>query len=360
MQQFFAWITGPIWHMLFYRARTARQATLLWTLAVAVEKQVVLVPFLEALADEAGGRWRWKLRGLASLLHAGTSIPNALEAVSGILPADTVLLIRVGAETGRLGPALREAATQFTLRSEAVRYPIGAGFAYLAIVFMAMLFVLTFLMIWIVPKFRSIFDGFDVELPELTQSMIRVSNFGVSYSLLLFPLAIVLFVVVGTLGFEVLGWGSGMTGGTRWLARLSTRLKTPLVLRCLSLAVDGDRPLAIAFSTIMKRHPDRWLRSRLARVEEEVLAGQDCWCSLASARLLRRGESSLLAAAQRVGNLGWALRDMAEAIERRSEYRSRIIADLLRPVALLGTGAVVGFFVIGMFLPLVKLITMLS
>ena len=62
MQKFIEWITGPIWQLLLFRARSARQATLLWTLAVAVEKHVALVPFLEALADEAGGRWRWKLR----------------------------------------------------------------------------------------------------------------------------------------------------------------------------------------------------------------------------------------------------------------------------------------------------------
>ncbi|HTI51034.1 MAG TPA: type II secretion system F family protein, partial [Planctomycetaceae bacterium] len=107
MLKFLLWIAGPLGPMFFFRAQAARQATLLWTLAVAVEKQVPLAPFLEALGDEAPGRWRWMLRGLAGLLHSGSSIPDALDAMPGLLPVETVAMIRVGAETGRLGPALR-------------------------------------------------------------------------------------------------------------------------------------------------------------------------------------------------------------------------------------------------------------
>lgn len=360
MQQLFAWITGPIWHLLFYRARTARQATLLWMLVGAVEKQVPLVPFLEAMADEAGGRWRWKLRGVAGLLHAGTSIPAALEAVSGILPTDTLLLIRVGAESGRLAPALREAATQFSRRSESIGGRGGAGLAYLAAVFLTMLLVLGFVMFWIVPKFRAIFEGFDVELPELTKTVIRVADFGSSYFLVLFPLSLLAFAVVGTVGYELFGAGGSTAGSTGWLARFSTRMKVPIVLRCLSLAVDGGRPLSVALSALLAQHPDKTLRARLAQVEDDIRAGGDCWNSLWGVGLLRRNETGLLNAAARVGNLGWALRDLAESIERRAEYRTRIILDLLRPLAMLVTGAIVGFFVIGLFLPLVKLIDALS
>src|SRR5262245_61629109 len=119
MRLLFELIAMPLWLVFSFRARAARQATLLWSLAAAVEKQVSLAPFLEALADEAGGRWRFKLRKVADLLHAGTSIPEALESTPGILPIDTLVLIRAGAEAGRLGTALRDAAGRMARRSEA-------------------------------------------------------------------------------------------------------------------------------------------------------------------------------------------------------------------------------------------------
>src|SRR5438309_1506129 len=110
METFFRWLIAPFWSVLFGRAEATRQATLLRTLAIAVEKQYPVVNFLEALADEAQGRWGWKVRGLADLIAAGVAIPDALEASRGVLPEDTMALIRVGAQTGNMSGALREAA----------------------------------------------------------------------------------------------------------------------------------------------------------------------------------------------------------------------------------------------------------
>jgi type II secretory pathway component PulF len=128
-------------------------------------------------------------------------------------------------------------------------------------------------------------------------------------------------------------------------------------LRSLGLAVDGGRPLQTALAVLAARHPDRTFRRRIAQVEESVALGVGCWQSLRSVGLLRSGEMALLEAAQRVGNLGWALRGVADSMERRSEQRTRIVVELLRPVGLLTAGTVVAFFVIGMFLPLVKILS---
>ena len=51
------WLSGLLWPIFFARKLRwqARDATLLWTLAACVEKQLPLVPFLESLADENGG-----------------------------------------------------------------------------------------------------------------------------------------------------------------------------------------------------------------------------------------------------------------------------------------------------------------
>jgi general secretion pathway protein F len=360
MQAFFAWITGPIWHLLLFRAQAARQSTLLWTLAVAVEKHVALVPFLEALADEAGGRWRWKMRALAELLNAGVSIPDALDATPGILPDDTRLLIRVGAESGRMGPALRDAATQFARRSEALRPPGGASLLYLCGLAFVMLTVLSFVMYWIIPKLKAIFNGFDMALPALTMAIVQAVDVGVNYFYIFGPLSLGGLMLAVAVSFELMGWGVGWGSPSRRLTRWFPRLQAPLALRSLGIAVDGGRPLLTALKTLAELHPDPALRRRMERVEAEIAQGHECWESLVSVGLLKRGETTLLNAAERVGNLGWALRGMADSIEHRSEHRTRIILELFRPIGILIAGVVVAVFVVGMFLPLIEIINKLS
>jgi general secretion pathway protein F len=362
MGTFIGWLFGPLWVALFDRSQATRQATLLWTLAVAVEKQFPLVPFLEALADEAGGRWRWKVRGLADLISAGVSIPDALEAIPGILPKDAVALVRVGARTGNMAGALREAATLARRRSENTGMRFQGTLLYLCLLFMVLGTITTFVMIWIIPKYKAIFEGFDAKLPALTETVIHVSDLAGQYWFLviLFPLALLGMWVLMAICLEALGWGPAWNRPLQLANDLWPRLKSPHILRCLSVAVDAGRPLAEALTTVATRHPDKEFRLRVKDLAAAVGRGDDCWKALRAARMLRQGEAALLESAQRVGNLVWALRGMADGIERRSEYRFQFFMEFLHPALIIAVGSIVGTFCIAMFLPLLTLIGQLS
>lgn len=363
MEKFLRWLLAPFWAVLLGRAQATRQGTLLWTLAVALEKQFPLVVFLEALADEAGGTWRWKVRGLAELIAAGTPIPDALEAMPGVLPRDTVAMIRIGAQTGNMVGALREAARLARRRGEEPDVHIQGTLMYLGTVVLALCLVGTFIMIWIIPKYKAIFAGFDVRLPELTEGVIHFcDNFG-AYWHLGFPLCLLAFLCFWSfmsLGLELMGLGP-VWGRPHWLSsHLWPRLKTPHLLRCLSVAVEGERPLPEALQLLAERHPDSAFRRRVAEISNDVASGENPWLVLRAAQLLRRGEPALLDAAERVGNLVWALRGMADSIERRAEYRYQIMVEFVDPVLILCMGSVIGMFCVSMFLPLIELLNKLS
>jgi len=363
MEHFFRWLLAPLWAVVFGRSVATRQATLLWTLVVAVEKQFPLVPFLETLADEAGGSWRWKVRGLAELIEAGTSIPDALEAMPGVLPDDTVAMIRIGAQTGNIAGALREAARLARRSGEEPSVHILWTLVYLAGVVLALASISTFIVIFIIPKFKAIFNGFDVRLPALTEAVIHLCDNFAAYWFFAFPLVVVsilCFWSIMSVGLELMGLGP-IWGRPRWLSsQLWPRLKSPVLLRCLSVAIEGGRPIPEALQLLADRQPDIDFRIRLLEIATEVSRGDNCWIVLHAARMLKRGEPALLEAAERVGNLVWALRGMADSIERRAEYRYQIVLELIDPFLVLCLGGMVGLFCISMFLPLVELLNKLS
>ena len=85
---------------------------------------------------------------------------------------------------------------------------------------------------------------------------------------------------------------------------------------------------------------------------DDIALGGD-WCeSLRRHGLIRQPELAVLQAAQRVGNLPWALTEMADSVRRRLAYRVQAAAQLLFPPMVILMGLVVMFIVVALFVPL--------
>jgi type II secretory pathway component PulF len=81
------------------------------------------------------------------------------------------------------------------------------------------------------------------------------------------------------------------------------------------------------------------------------------WCqSLEQTGLIGQADAAVLAAAQRTGNLDWALEEMADSALRREVYRLQVLLQILFPMVLLAIGMFEFMFVVGLFLPLISLI----
>jgi len=96
-------------------------------------------------------------------------------------------------------------------------------------------------------------------------------------------------------------------------------------------------------------------------VVNDIKVGLDWSTSLARHGLLRQAEVAVFQSAGRAGNLGWALREMADSNRRRLNYRVYTLGvQVLFPLAVLTLGLVVMIYVVSYFLPLVHLITSLA
>ena len=73
-------------------------------------------------------------------------------------------------------------------------------------------------------------------------------------------------------------------------------------------------------------------------------------------RIIRRTEHAILQAAQRAGNLPWAMQEMADSARRRFFYKLQALVQTAFPFALIGLGLVVMYIVVALFWPLVTLI----
>lgn len=330
------------------RNRFAAQGGLLWVLAIATEKSQPLIPVIESFAEEAQGVWRLRLKRLLQYMNQGLSLPDALQEVPGILPKETIVEIRVGWITGLPAEALTRAALNYGRSQQGIGVAAKRFLTYVEALAIIFFLIVSFLMYYIIPKFRKIFDDFGMELPVSTELLIRTADY-------CYPT--VIFVGIGLIVAKlIIRFSTDGREEKFWATLFWPRFGIPDLLANLRLAVMARESLVSVISVLSTHHPQKTIRLKLAQVKSWIENGGTCWQAMQHQKLLKPNETALLESAERLGNLDWTLNEASEMVERRSEYVAQRRMELLQPAVIVLIGLVVGFYAIGMFMPLISLI----
>jgi type IV pilus assembly protein PilC len=324
--------------------------SLLRLIAVAAEESLPLTPLVEAWASDERGAQRKRLQSLAELLKNGTPLPDAVEAVPGILSDEDVLAIRFGAQSGALSATIRDALADPAPVESPSR--LRKTLVYCSNVLFVGAFIVAFIHIRIVPVFEKILVDYKQQPPVIFQWSRAVGTAFVHYW----------YVVALALAALLLFTYSARPG--RLLRRTFLgRFLYPVrefraadVLEKLSVATAAGRPIAGALSTLARYHFDPAIRNKLLYVRNEVEQGAEVWQSMAKAGLITPPEVCVLETAERVGNQPWALTQLAAGKERRTMRRLDRLSELILPLLIVAMGVFVLFQALAIFVPLVQLI----
>ena len=336
----------------YMRRRRSQQYGVLWLMAICAERSIPVGPALMAFAREASGRLARRVRWFAALLEQGVPLADACREAHRIFPPEALPLVALGSQTGTLPAALRRAASQRRYHEEVLQNLTGK-LAYLIFAPGIGPLILVFLMLKIIPSYDKIFRDFGMTLPPLTQWLIdtsrAVSSFGFLFALGELAIVLLFFYVLARC-IGLLHWDMP---GTEWMTR---RLHAATVLDGLSVAVEHGVPMLAALGCLGADFPRPDIRWRLSRALRQIEMGGD-WCeALRAVGLLNAGDMALLQAAQRVGNLPWALGELADSIRRRFAYRYHAILQTTFPLFVVLCGAAVLVIVTAFFIPMISLI----
>jgi type IV pilus assembly protein PilC len=213
-------------------------------------------------------------------------------------------------------------------------------------------------MIKIVPEFVKIFYEFGLELPTSTQLLVAFSEFVVN--VLAVPIALLTFfllLVATVIAICFLCDEPPM----QWFAdRFFRGRRIADLLRIIALATENREPLPDVLNRVATVYPSNIIRKQVARAASDVGAGLDWREALRRARIISFGEQRLLTTAETVGNLPWALREIASQREKRIVYWFANRLQVFYPLIILALGLFVGFYALSLFIPIVKLINGLS
>ena len=305
-----------------------------------------------------GYYWIWhrrhsydqKIASVARQLEHGVSLPDALKHTPGVASRETILAVAVGQSTGRLALCLRNSARA---RLATVWPETLPRLVYPLFLLLFISAIMGWWMTWVAPRMMRIFQDFDMELPELTWQLIDLWE-----------------PFVHGLGWGVLGLAALLglwlaSSAVRWyfpgLGRLYRMRVQSQLLKMLALLLDTDKPVPESLAVLASSgYFARVVRKRLNAVRYRVEQGEPLADSLRRKGLLPSAMVPLVQAAERARNLPWALAELGENRANRRVRNLRRISLLLFPVIVVVIGLMVGFIVLGMFFPVVEIITRLS
>ena len=151
---------------------------LLTQLSTYLKSGIPLVEALNILIKQTRKKpYKIILRAVTYDLTVGESFSSALEKRGAAFPKLLINMVKAAELTGELPESLDDMVVYYT-EAEAVRKEMISALTYPTMVFLFTLGVLTFVMVYVVPKFVEIYNSMEaVEIPKFTVAIINASNY---------------------------------------------------------------------------------------------------------------------------------------------------------------------------------------
>ena len=320
---------------------------------------------LRTLSEEVPSkRLRKIFDRLSTKLDQGESLEDVLNSESGNLPEWLAAVFAAGIRSGRL-PECIQHFIEFSRLRAGIRIQLLISMVYPVILLVTGVTVSAFLCQLVIPDFRSIFEGFAVDLPGITIMVLELSSL-VETAILYWPLTL-LFVWASILAVWFLSKSVFGSAGVRrlvyqipLLGQVFKQSALAEFAQLLALMIEARIPLPEALRLVGGAVRDPNL-SEGASVAAKMIEAGDSFGDLRGVvceipdELLRipgwgSNDSSLVE----------SLRVSSEVFSSQSEISGRSLAGMVTPATVLVAGGMIGLTVIGLFLPLIKLLNDLS
>jgi general secretion pathway protein F len=326
-------------------------------LATLLRSGVPLVEGLSAIIEQADQpKLGAALTQIRDKVNEGTSLHEALRAHPSIFEELYVNMVAAGESSGTLDTVLDRLADHLDA-SATLRTKVFSALAYPAFMVVFGIAVIALLMVVVVPKVTSIFEGFNATLPWYTRTLIFVSN-----------------SIAGFWWLMLIVFGGGIYWFRRW--RATEKGRAIWDSRVLKVPVMGHLVLMIALARF-----SRTLSTLLASgvplltaldITRNVLGNAELMRVVEDARgSIREGESiaaplkrsgafppivtQMIAIGERSGQLEQMLGHVAVAYEHQVDARLSTLTSLLGPVMIVVMGVMAGSIALSILLPLMQI-----
>ncbi len=344
--------------------RTKELAVFTRQLGTLLRAGMPLLRGLEVLGrQEKNSRFRAVIEAIAASIKSGGTLSEALRSHPRIFDRLYINMIKAGEAGGVLDTVLDRLA-RFQEKSLHLRGKVTAALVYPVIVLAVAVTILCGLLVFVVPKFQQIFADLlkGAPLPRLTQAVLNVSD-------------LVRHNVLAALGLAVAVWLAfrffrRTPAGARAVDTLLVKLPLfgDLILkaiiarfsRTLGTLLSSGVPILPALLITRDTCGNARVAAAVSAVHDRVKEGSPVARPLEATAVFPPMVTSMIEVGEHSGQLPEMLNKVADIYEDEVDHAVAGLSALIEPILILFLAGIVGTIVIALFLPIIRIVQLLT
>lgn len=330
-----------------------------------VDAGVSLVRCLDVLSRQTQDpKLKKILVDIGERVESGESLSRSMQRHPRTFNNLFIGLIRAGEVGGVLEESLQR-LSQFLEKDVELRRKVQSALTYPILVMIAAIGIVIFLVAWVVPQFAQLFKDIglkDTDFPAMTKFLIDLSA-NLQKNGLWIILGVVLYIILYKLFV-----------GTRFGRRVMDRIKLKIPVfgplhhkvcmarfsRTMGTLLTSGVPILQAMETVAGTVGNTIMSDAVLDARARIREGDRIGEPLEASRQFPPMVVHMIGVGEESGSLDYMLQKIADFYEAEVEATLASLTSALEPILIIFLGFVVGFIVIAMFLPLIKVIEGLS
>ncbi len=344
----------------FFRKKVKTKEIIFFTryLTTMISAGMPILHSLDVIAqDQENPTMKAVVVSIRTNITSGMTLSDSLSQFPDYFDDLYCNLTKAGERSATLENVLGRIA-KYMEKTARIKRKVKNALIYPAIISSVALGVSLILLLFVVPQFQKMFQDAHVPLPYFTQLIIHLSDFIKHFWWLL--IAITIFMVWG---FKYLRKNN--VSFDEGIDRLSLRifLYGPIIkkaiiarfTRTLSITLDAGLPIVEAMKIMVNIMNNRIYSNGISKVCEDLTTGNQLSVSMEKTKLFPNMVIQMVSVGEASGAMGEMLNSIASYYEEEVDSITDNLSSLVEPVVIVVLGAIIGCFVVAMYLPIFKL-----
>jgi type IV pilus assembly protein PilC len=323
------------------------------------------LPILRSLRILEGqakpGALKNSLIGVIDDVEGGNTLSEAMAKQPKCFDNLYVNMVKAGEAGGALEVILQRLA-EFKERAQSLKRKVRGAMIYPCAVIFVATAIVSFIMIWIIPKFKAIFEGFEVKLPAITEWLIYFSDMMAKYWYLIptIPFGFWLFIKIvkknKTGAFIV----DKISLKIPLLGKILEKSIVARTARTLGTLIASGVPILEALLIARDTSGNEVFVRAYQHIYTAIREGESMAIPLKETRVVDDMVVNMVDVGEETGALDNMLYKIADVYDEEVSTLVDGLISILEPMMVVVLGLIVGFIVIALFMPLIELLNKLS